>query len=61
MLLIHGTEDDLVPIRSSELLAEAAGEAGLDVRLEELPGATHMDTRNPNLVTDLIVEFVNDP
>jgi hypothetical protein len=29
--------------------------------LEELPGATHMDTRNPNLVTDMIVEFVNDP
>ena len=61
MLLIHGTDDDLVPIRSSELLAEAAGEAGLDVRLEELPGATHMDTRNPNLVTDLIVDFVAEP
>jgi acetyl esterase/lipase len=61
MLLIHGTEDDLVPIRSSELLAEAAADAGLDVALEELPGATHMDARNPNLVTDLIVEFVKKP
>ena len=61
ILLIHGTEDDLVPIRSSELLAEAAADAGLDVSLEELPGATHMDARNPNLVTDLIVEFVAGP
>ena len=61
ILLIHGTEDDLVPIRSSELLAEAAADAGLDVALEELPGATHMDARNPNLVTDLIVEFLKEP
>jgi len=61
ILLIHGTEDDLVPIRSSELLAEAAADAGLDVAFEELPGATHMDARNPNLVADLIVEFVTRP
>lgn len=61
ILLIHGTEDDLVPIRSSELLAEAALDAGLDVVLEELPGASHMDARNPNLVTDLIVDFVRAP
>jgi acetyl esterase/lipase len=61
MLLIHGTDDDLVPIRSSELLAEAAADAGLDVELEELPGASHMDTRSPNLVADLIIEFVKEP
>lgn len=61
ILLIHGTEDDLVPIRSSELLAEAAADAGLDVALEELTGATHMDARNPDLVTDLIVEFLSEP
>jgi acetyl esterase/lipase len=61
VLLIHGTDDDLVPIRSSQLLAEAAADAGLDVALEELAGATHMDARNPNLVTDLIVQFVKKP
>jgi acetyl esterase/lipase len=61
MLLIHGTEDDLVPIRSSELLAEAAADAGLEVALEELPGATHMEARSPNLVTDLIADFVKKP
>jgi acetyl esterase/lipase len=61
MLLIHGTDDDLVPIRSSELLAEAAADAGLDVALEELPGASHMEARSPNLVTDLIADFVKGP
>ena len=61
ILLVHGTEDDLVPIRSSELFAQAAADAGLDVALEELPGATHMEARNPNLVTDLIAEFVKRP
>lgn len=61
MLLVHGTGDDLVPIRSSELLAEAAADAGIDVALEELPGATHMEARSPNLVTDLIAEFVTKP
>ena len=61
MLLIHGTDDDLVPIRSSELFSAAATDAGLDVALEELPGATHMEARNPNLVTNLIAEFVKKP
>jgi dipeptidyl aminopeptidase/acylaminoacyl peptidase len=61
MLLIHGTDDDLVPIRSSELLAEAAADAGLDVELEELPGASHMEARSPNLVAALIIEFVKGP
>ena len=55
------TDDDLVPIAIKRILLEAAEEAGLDVHLEELPGASHMDTRNPNLVTDLIVEFVKEP
>ena len=61
MLLIHGTDDDLVPMQSSELLAEAAEEAGLDVRLEELPGASHIDTKNPSLVGNLIADFVKEP
>jgi acetyl esterase/lipase len=61
MLLIHGDSDDLVPMQSSELFLEAATAAGLDVAFEELPGATHMDARNPNLVGDLIVEFITEP
>jgi len=58
LLLVHGAEDDLVPVRSSELFSEAATEAGLDTTLVELPGASHMDARSPALVGDLIADFV---
>ncbi len=61
VLLVHGLDDDLVSVQSSELFYAAAEEAGLDVRLEELPGASHMDTRNPTLVGDLILDFVTEP
>ena len=61
MLLIHGDDDDLVPVQSSELFSEAAAAAGLDVTLEEIPGASHMDTRSPNLVGPRILEFVTEP
>ena len=61
MLLIHGGDDDLVPISSSELFAEAASDAGLDVTLETLPGASHMEARSPSLVGDRIAEFVTEP
>jgi len=61
MLLIHGDDDDLVPISSSELFAEAASDAGLGVTLETLPGASHMDVRSPSLVGDRIAEFVTEP
>lgn len=61
MLLIHGDDDDLVPIRSSEVFFESASEAGYDVTFEELSGASHMDARDPGLVGDRIVEFVTAP
>ena len=61
MLLVHGADDDLVPVQSSELFSDAAAAAGLDVTLEELPGASHMDARSPNLVGTRILEFVTEP
>jgi acetyl esterase/lipase len=61
ILLIHGDKDDLVPIESSELFAEAASDAGLDVTMEILPGASHMAVKNPGLVGDTIAEFVKEP
>ena len=61
MLLVHGDDDDLVPSSSSKLFAEAALDAGLDVTLETLPGASHMDVRSPSLVGDRIAEFVTGP
>lgn len=41
MLLIHGDADSLVPVEHSVLLARALEEAGVDVRLEVVPGAEH--------------------
>ena len=61
LLLVHGVDDDLVPIRSSELFSDAASRAGLDATLLELPGASHMDARSPNVVGDLIADFVTAP
>ena len=40
-LLLHGTADTVVPYAQSELLAEALGAVGADVRLEPVPGAVH--------------------
>ncbi len=41
ILLLHGTEDDLVPAAQSVRLAEALEAAGAPVELELVPGATH--------------------
>jgi acetyl esterase/lipase len=61
MLLIHGDDDDLVPMQSSELFHAAVDAAGYDATFEELPGASHMDARSPNLVGNRIVEFIESP
>lgn len=42
MLLLHGTADETVVPRNSTLLAEAARAAGVDVRLQMLPGVGHV-------------------
>lgn len=41
MLLVHGTEDLLVPCEQSTRLADALREVGADVRLQLVPGADH--------------------
>jgi acetyl esterase/lipase len=40
-LIIHGSEDNVVPLRHSQLLAEKLKAVGVDVTLEILPGAAH--------------------
>jgi acetyl esterase/lipase len=40
-LLVHGTADTVVPYAQSETLAAALQAAGVDVRLEPVPGAEH--------------------
>jgi len=41
MLVVHGTEDDLVPIGQARKLVEALLEAGAEASLLELPGIDH--------------------
>lgn len=46
-LLLHGTEDDAVPLAMSEAYVRSAREAGDAAQLEVLPGAGHMDFLDP--------------
>jgi pimeloyl-ACP methyl ester carboxylesterase len=46
-LLVHGTEDDRVPIEHARRYVEAARAAGDDVELLELPGVGHFEPIDP--------------
>jgi acetyl esterase/lipase len=58
VLLAHGEADELVPTETSELFFEALDEAGYDVTLDLLAGVSHQGTRDPEVVGDLILEFL---
>lgn len=45
--LIHGVEDDTVPIELSERYANAARKAGDDADLSSLPGTGHFELIDP--------------
>jgi|SRR5688572_8338118 acetyl esterase/lipase len=59
ILLMHGEADELVPISSSRLFADALGEAGYAVELAEIEGAPHQALRDPNVVGATLVDFLN--
>lgn len=40
-LLVHGTEDDIIDIQSSEIFRDALQEAGVPVKLVPVEGAGH--------------------
>lgn len=46
-LLLHGTEDEVVPIEISRHYTQAARAAGDEVELLELPGTGHMEFLDP--------------
>ncbi len=67
--LLHGTNDDIVPIEMSRRYQAAAAAAGDDARLIELPGAGHFELIDPrtaqwksveSAVMDLLLQ-VNHP
>jgi dipeptidyl aminopeptidase/acylaminoacyl peptidase len=58
VLLVHGTEDEVVPIYFSEQLGGALEAAGYAVEIEILEGVNHTDTHDPDVVEDLITEMI---
>ncbi len=47
-LLLHGTADDVIPIKLSRAYTKAARNSGDQVELIELPGLGHMDYLDPS-------------
>src|SRR5262249_48035832 len=46
-VLVHGVDDDIVPLSQSRAYAARAQELGLDVELVELESADHFDVVDP--------------
>lgn len=57
-LIIHGTQDELVPVALSEELATALEGAGRRVSLEIIEGETHGGVAEPVVINDLVVAFL---
>ncbi len=48
VIVVHGADDDLVPVERSRAYVAAARAAGDDAELVELPGAGHSHVRDPD-------------
>jgi len=61
ILILHGTEDDVVPLEHSRRLADAAAEAGVDCSLVLVDGAAHsFDLQPPRLdLQPMVLNFFN--
>lgn len=58
-LILHGQQDQVVPVKDSEALYEALDQAGVDADLYELETAGHMDVQFMQpAVFKLILEFL---
>lgn len=58
VLLIHGDSDQVVPFDFSSDFADDLEAAGVPVRLEILAGVDHPGARSPNIVGELIADFI---
>jgi dipeptidyl aminopeptidase/acylaminoacyl peptidase len=58
VLLIHGEADGVVPVDFSESFATALAEGGVPVELAILPGVNHSGVTSPQVVGDLIVDWI---
>jgi len=61
VLIVHGTEDDVVPCYHAETAFNALSRAGLDAELHELPGLGHaIDERGMMLAGRFLKEIFAD-
>lgn len=56
VLLVHGAEDSVVPIKHSQIMERALKSAGKSVRLVTIPGEGHSFTRDNQSMTKLLTE-----
>jgi dipeptidyl aminopeptidase/acylaminoacyl peptidase len=58
-LLIHGTNDKIVPFEQAEVFEQALKKAGASVELVRMEGAGHSDFgKQPHIVAARMVEFL---
>lgn len=57
-LLVHGEDDDVVPMSFTDAFATALADAGHEVAVERLPGVDHLTIFTPEAVGDLVAEWV---
>lgn len=58
VLLIHGTEDSMVPASQSEALYRKLKELGRDVEYHPVEGGTHLLAGRESVVVDLVLRFL---
>ncbi len=58
VLLIHGDADTVVPLAQAQEFAKALTGAGMDVTLDVVPAATHMDVIEPSIASSPIAAWI---
>lgn len=58
VLLVHGTADDVVPMRFTDDLAQALAAGGHEVTTERLADVDHQEVYRPEAVGDLLADWV---
>lgn len=58
VLLLHGDDDAVVPVRFTDGAAEALRAGGHPVQVEVLPGVDHMEVIRPDVIGDLLTGWV---